>query len=280
MKRISIFVGAFVTLFVLVSGCARITDYQAMNAEVGFMEILPFILVGFLAQVIDGALGMAYGVSSNSFLLSLGLPPATASASVHTAEVFTTAISGLSHWKLRNIDTSLAKRLIIPGVLGGVSGAYILTNIDGDALKPYISIYLIIMGIVIIVKAFREQKKPVHTPKYVSLLGLLGGFMDAIGGGGWGPVVTSTLVARGYNPRVMIGTVNFSEFFVTFAQSITFLIMLNIQNSWHIILGLLIGGATAAPFAAILTRKIKPKILMVFVGLLIIFLSIRTLVLL
>jgi uncharacterized membrane protein YfcA len=237
------------------------------------------MLVGFLAQMIDGALGMAYGVSSNTFLLSLGLPPASASASVHMAEVFTTGISGLSHWKLKNIDTNLAKKLLIPGVLGGVAGAYILTSLDGDLLKPWISVYLLMMGAVILFKAFRGTKKNQGEIKHVSLLGLVGGFFDAIGGSGWGPVVTTTLVARGNNPRVTIGTVNFSEFFVTFAQSVTFILTLNFVDYWQVILGLLLGGVLAAPLAAYITRHLPLKVLMALVGVVIIGLSIRTLLL-
>ena len=243
------------------------------------LSILVFVLVGFVAQMIDGALGMAYGVSSNSFLLSLGIPPAAASASVHMAEVVTTAVSGFSHWKLGNVDWKLVKRLLIPGVLGGVAGAYILTSIDGDIVKPYVAAYLLFMGGLIIYKALTAQprKKPdeYHGPR-VSLLGVLGGFCDAIGGGGWGPVVTSTLVARGKFPRTTIGSVNFSEFFVTFAQSVVFVFTLNLTEYWQIILGLLIGGAIAAPLAARVTNKLPIKTLMIMVGVLIIILSIRT----
>jgi uncharacterized membrane protein YfcA len=238
-----------------------------------------FIIVGFVAQMIDGALGMAYGVSSNTFLLSLGIPPAAASASVHMAEVVTTGISGFSHWKLGNVNWSLVKRLLIPGVIGGVAGAYLLTTFDGNVIKPYISAYLLIMGIVIIVKAFSLKKKhnenEYHGPM-ISLLGLLGGFCDAIGGGGWGPVVTTTLVARGKHPRLTIGSVNFSEFFVTFAESVTFVLALSFFEYWHIILGLLIGGGIAAPIAAVAAKKLPMKALMIFVGVLIVFLSIRT----
>lgn len=246
------------------------------------MTFLLYVVVGFVAQMIDGALGMAYGVSSNTFLLSLGIPPAAASASVHMAEVVTTGISGTSHWKLGNVDWKLVKRLLIPGVIGAVVGAYLLTSIDGDFIKPYISGYLLIMGCVIVYKAFtlKIRKKPdeYHGPK-TSWLGLVGGFCDAIGGGGWGPVVTTTLVARGKNPRMTIGSVNFSEFFVTLAQSIMFVIALSFGEYWQIILGLLIGGAIAAPIAARLSQKLPMKTLMIFVGLLIIALSIRTIVL-
>lgn len=244
-------------------------------------SILLYVLVGFIAQIIDGSLGMAYGVSSNTFLLSIGLPPAAASASVHMAEVFTTGISGISHWKLGNIDWKLVKRLLVPGVIGGASGAYLLTSIDGDVIKPFISAYLLIMGVIILVKAFNYKPKPhngVHTAR-VSALGLVGGFFDAIGGGGWGPIVTTTLVARGKNARMTIGSVNFSEFFVTLAESITFVLTLSFLGYWQVILGLLLGGIIAAPLAAVLTKKMPAKVLMFIVGLLIVGLSIRTILL-
>lgn len=242
------------------------------------LGILLYILVGFIAQTIDGALGMAYGVSSNTFLLSLGLPPAAASASVHMAEVVTTGVSGLSHWRLGNIDWKLVRRLLLPGVIGGVAGAYLLTSIDGDMLKPYISAYLLIMGGFILYKAFNQSphvNDGTHTRR-VSLLGVIGGFCDAIGGGGWGPVVTTTLVARGKNPRLTIGSVNFSEFFVTFAQSVIFVLTLSFSQYWQIILGLLIGGAVAAPLAARVTKTLPVRGLMILVGTLIVILSIRT----
>ena len=244
------------------------------------LTFLLYVLVGFVAQLIDGALGMAYGVSSNTFLLSIGIPPAAASASVHMAEVATTGISGFSHWKLGNVDWKLVRRLLIPGVIGGVIGAYVLTSIDGNIIKPYIAVYLLIMGGVILYKSFtlnpKKKKDEYHGPR-VSWLGLAGGFCDAIGGGGWGPVVTSTLVARGKHPRMTIGSVNFSEFFVTLAESVTFVITLSFSQYWQVIVGLLIGGAIAAPIAAKLAQKIPVKGLMIFVGILIIVLSIRTL---
>jgi uncharacterized protein len=184
------------------------------------MSIWIFIVVGFLAQMIDGALGMAYGVSSNAFLLSIGIPPAAASASVHAAEVVTTAVSGISHWRFGNIDKKLLLRLMLPGVIGAAIGAYILSSLPGDMLRPYINAYLLVMGLVILRKAFITQPKPIHDiPRLVSPLGFIGGFFDAIGGGGWGPIVTTTLVARGNSPRTTIGSVNASEFFVTLSQS-------------------------------------------------------------
>ena len=241
------------------------------------INIFWYILVGFVAQLIDGCLGMAYGVSSNSFLLSIGVVPSVASASVHTAEVFTTAISGLSHWKFGNLDKAIIKKLLIPGVLGGVLGAYILTNLPGGILKPFIAIYLIIMGIRIITKAFSTRNIIAENlSKFkMAVLGLIGGLFDAIGGGGWGPIVTSTLVSSGNDPRKTIGSVNFTEFFVTFAEVVTFIAMIGLVN-WKIILGLAIGGVIAAPLGAFLTKRIPVKPLMILVGILIILTSIRT----
>jgi uncharacterized protein len=241
------------------------------------LNIFIFILVGFIAQLIDGALGMAYGVSSNSFLLGIGLPPAAASASVHMAEVVTTAISGISHWRLGNLDTGLIKKLLLPGAVGAVVGAYILTNLPGDVLKPFIALYLLIMGVTIVRKGLKNNHSEQKVVSHISTLGVAGGFFDAIGGGGWGPIVTSTLVARGNNPRLTIGSVNFSEFFITFAQSVVFVFSLQFDGYWKIILGLLIGGAVAAPLAALVTKKLSVRRLMLMVGSLIIVLSIRTL---
>ncbi|PKO17663.1 MAG: hypothetical protein CVU39_04055 [Chloroflexi bacterium HGW-Chloroflexi-10] len=236
------------------------------------------VLVGFFAQLIDGSLGMAYGVSSNSFLLGVGVPPAAASASVHTAEVFTTAISGISHWRLGNIDKRMVWGLLIPGVIGGALGAYILTNLDGNVVKPYIAIYLLIMGIRILFKAFNlpQFHEKEAKPALLIPLGLAGGTFDAIGGGGWGPIVTSTLISAGHTPRKTIGSVNFSEFFVTLTTAVTFLITIGITH-WKVVLGLILGGILAAPLGALLTKKVSPKVIMMIVGFLIILLQIRTL---
>ncbi|MCK4692896.1 MAG: sulfite exporter TauE/SafE family protein [Anaerolineales bacterium] len=240
-------------------------------------DALPYAIVGFAAQMIDGALGMAYGVTSTSLLLSSGISAAAASASVHTAEVFTTGVSGLSHWKLGNVDKALFKKLIIPGVLGGILGAYILSNVPGKIIKPFVAIYLCWMGMLIFYRALRNKpRSPSHTP--LTRLGLAGGFFDAIGGGGWGPIVTSTLVANGNNPRYTIGSVNMSEFFVTFAEAATFYATIGLVHV-HVIVGLILGGVLAAPLGALVCRKIPPRIMMFIVGLLIMALSIRTIVL-
>jgi len=246
------------------------------------LTIILFLIAGFIAQMIDGCIGMAYGVSSTSLLLSFGVPPASASASVHTAEVFTTLVSGISHYKLKNIDKKLFVSLVIPGVIGGVLGAYILTNIDTTIIKPIVYAYLIIMGIRIIYKAFgnpleKVAKKLEDIKLYI--LGILGGFLDAIGGGGWGPVVTTTLIADGNTPRYVIGSVNASEFFVTIAQTLTFATFIGVGEYWKIILGLALGGVIAAPFAAFLVRKISPKVMMILVGAVVAILNIRNLIL-
>ncbi|MBN2305870.1 MAG: sulfite exporter TauE/SafE family protein [Anaerolineae bacterium] len=242
-------------------------------------SLITFVIVGFLAQTIDGALGMAYGVSSTTFLLSTGVSPAAASASVHTAEVFTTLVSGLSHLKLGNVDRALFKRLVIPGVLGGVTGAYVLTSLPGDTLKPLVSVYLGLMGVRILWKALRHLPLRSALPAWLFPLGLAGGFFDAIGGGGWGPIVTTTLVAEGNEPRTTIGSVNMAEFFVTLAESITFVLTIKLTSYRTVILGLLIGGVLAAPVAAVVCRLLPARRLMVIVGLVIIGLSVRTILL-
>ena len=224
--------------------------------------------VGLLAQAVDGALGMAYGVTSTAFLLSTGVPPAAASASVHMAEVFTTGLSGLSHWRLGNVNRALFKRLLIPGVLGAVLGAYILTSFDGKAIKPWISGYLLLMGLYILTKAFRPIVVTVEPPTYLAPLALTGGFVDAVGGGGWGPVVTTSLIGSGQEPRRVIGSVNAAEFFIALAGGIS-LTMMSGLTVWTTIAGLVSGGLFAAPVAAMLAKHAPAKLLLVSVGLLI-----------
>lgn len=238
-------------------------------------EFLTYILVGIGAQLIDGALGMAYGVSASTFLMSVGVTPAAASAAVHVSEVFTTGASGLSHLTFRNVNRRLFKAMVIPGVLGAVTGAYLLTSIDGDVVKPFVAVYLLIMGVIIIRKAMYKviEKKKVQR---VGVLALFGGFLDSIGGGGWGPVVTSTLLSKGRNPKYTIGTVNATEFFVAFSSAGVFTWFMGLQNV-AVIAGLVIGGLVAAPVGALVVGKLKPKTMMLIVGGLIIFLSLRTL---
>jgi len=249
------------------------TLYGKFTDSFGWTTILIFIAVGFAAQMIDGSLGMAYGISCSSFLMATGVTPVLASASVHVAEVFTTASSGFFHWKLGNFDKKLFRKLAIPGVLGAVLGAFVLSNFDGKIIQPYISAYLIIMGIVLIQKAFR----PVRLWKFkrIPILGFFGGFMDSSGGGGWGPIVSTTLMAGGNHPTKTIGTVNVTEFFVAFAAGGVFTIFVGIE-SIDIVIGLILGGLLAAPFGALLANKINKRYAMVVVGALIIFLSGRT----
>ncbi len=227
------------------------------------------LLVGLLAQIVDGALGMAYGLTSTSFLLATGASPALASASVHTAEVFTTGISGISHAKFGNVDKKLFLRLLIPGIVGGFLGALLVTQVDGSTLKPFITVYLLLMGIYVLTKAF---KKHIQTrkgePKHVAKLALLGGFVDTSGGGGWGPVVTTTLVGTGHDPRITIGSVNFAEFFLTLTSAASLFILVD-ETIWHVVAGLIIGGLFAAPFAAYACKKFSTKTLLILVGLLI-----------
>lgn len=239
-------------------------------------ELLIFILVGFAAQVVDGALGMAYGVTATSVLMSVGVSPAAASASVHVAEVFTTFASGVSHQLFGNIRRRIFRPLVIPGVLGAVLGAYILSSLPGEKLKPFIAVYLLLMGMRILWKARKELQEQQMKKHRLSLLGFVGGFLDAVGGGGWGPVVTSTLLAKGHDPRITIGSVNLAEFFVAFAASFTFILTIGLGH-WQIIVGLLIGGVLGAPLAAYVCKIIPAKKLMVIVGVLIILLSVRTL---
>ena len=240
-------------------------------------EFLIFCVVGFIAQIIDGALGMAYGVTASSFLMSIGVPPATASASVHLAEVFTTGVSGLSHLRLGNVKRSIFIRLVIPGIIGAVLGAYLLTSIDATIIKPIIAIYLLIIGAVIVKKSLGIIK-PESEIRNISPLGFVGGFVDSVGGGGWGAVVTSTLLGKGHHPRYTIGSVNMAEFFIALSSAGIFTIIMGISN-WNVILGLIGGGVVAAPLAAYVCKYVKPKILMMVVGAFIILLSLRTLVL-
>lgn len=239
-------------------------------------EILPYIAIGFAAQMVDGAIGMAYGITSTTALLSIGVPPAVASACIHAAETFTTAASGLSHWKLGNFDRRLIIRLAIPGMIGGILGAYILSQVNGDVIRPFISAYLLALGIFILCKAYNGCVSRDANLNHVAPLGLFGGFVDAIGGGGWGPIVASTLLGRGAAPRTTIGSVNIAEFFVTLVISGTLIFTVGL-SLWKIIAGLVIGGIIAAPFAALATRQIPARGLLTLVGCVICLVSARSL---
>ncbi|WP_147693743.1 sulfite exporter TauE/SafE family protein [Vogesella mureinivorans] len=247
------------------------TARQALLAASGWTSdplFWTFIAIGFMAQIIDGALGMAYGVTANTALMSAGVPPAAASAGIHLAEIFTTGASGLSHLKFGNIDRQLFKRLVVPGVLGGIAGAAVLAFVDVSIIKPVVSAYLLLMGIYILLKA-RQQLADRGQPKRIAPLAFLGGALDSIGGGGWGPVVTTSLIGRGGAPRTVIGSVNAAEFFLSVAGAASFAVFIGVFEQLELIAGLVIGGMVAAPLAAWTTRYLPARALMTVVGLLI-----------
>ncbi|HEY4555804.1 MAG TPA: sulfite exporter TauE/SafE family protein [Lysobacter sp.] len=238
-------------------------------------EFFMYVAIGFAAQLVDGALGMAYGVTASSLLLGMGVPPAVTSATVHAAECFTTGTSAASHHAFGNIDRHLFRRLLLPGVAGAAVGAYLLASVDGDAIRPWIALYLVLVGCVILLKAFRDFP-PRRVTTHLAPLGFFGALIDAIGGGGWGPVVSSNLLARGNEFRVTVGSVNAVEFFVTLTASIVFLLTLGLSH-WSIIAGLAVGGIAAAPLGAWLVRRVRPRPMLIVVGLVVIGLSARTL---
>ncbi|KQX09015.1 sulfite exporter TauE/SafE family protein [Flavobacterium sp. Root420] len=252
-------------------------EFSWNNFVSGFnQEFLVFFFIGVFAQLVDGTLGMGYGATSTSFLLAYGVPPVISSTGVHVAEMFTTGASAISHHRFGNINKKLVKHLLIPGVLGSITGAYLLSDvINGDVIKPFIAVYMIVLAIIIIRKALKKSIIKKKTKK-LGVLASFGGFMDAVGGGGWGPIVTSTLLGRGRNPRYTIGSVNAAEFAVSFASGITFMLFGGIHG-WQVIIGLIIGGVIAAPLGAYLVNKIKRKPMMIAVGILIILLSLKTL---
>lgn len=261
--------GILFGLLALAAGIAFLTQdadtiMKGLSSDLFWMAAA----VGLGAQIIDGALGMAYGITATTFLLGVGVPPAAASASVHLAEVFTTGFSGFSHWRMGNINKPLFLRLVIPGMIGGVVGAYVVTQFDGNTLKPWISAYLLLMGIYILSKAFRAIKVRHEAPKHIAPLALTGGFVDSVGGGGWGPVVTTSLVGTGQDPRTTIGSVNAAEFFLSIAGASAFAVLGGFGH-WPVIAGLVVGGLFAAPFAAWLCRHLPTKSLLIVVGLLI-----------
>lgn len=269
--------------------------YTFGNEKVSMLDqFLFFVFVGFGAQLVDGALGMAYGVISTSVLIGFGIPPAVASASVHTSEIVTTGASGLSHAMFKNIDYALFRRLVIPGIIGSILGAFALSYVPEHIAKPFIAIYLVVMGVFILYRAFEDgkmldaikifvvkkigrRKLPSKQAKGLIPLGFAGGFFDATGGGGWGPIVSSTLLAQGTTPSYTIGSVNLTEFLITISVSTTFFFTIGITH-WQIILGLIVGGVIASPFAAYVVRHIQPKIIMLVAGIVVILLAIRTII--
>jgi len=228
--------------------------------------LLPFIAVGFAAQLVDGALGMAFGVISNTLLVAvLGVPPAQASQRVHFVECFTTAMSGISHLIHRNVDPKLFLRLVVPGMIGGFTGAYLLSSLDASVVKPFVLIYLSVIGIYLLIRGIMYPPK-IKEVRLIAPLGLIGGFLDAAGGGGWGPVVTSNLLIQGGDPRKVVGTVNSAEFFLTITVSATFIWHIGATQLVGATLGLLIGGLLAAPLGAWAAKHFPAKQMLILVG--------------
>lgn len=232
-----------------------------------------FFAIGFIAQLVDGALGLAYGVLSNAALLAIGLPPAHASALVHTAEIFTTSASAISHIYHRNVDWRMVARLGVPGVPGAILGAWILSNIDVTAARRYVYCYLLILGLYILWRSMRIARLPRQLAGWTSLLGFGAGFLDASGGGGWGPLTTTTLVGSGHSPRYSIGSVNTAEFFVTVSAATTFFVEIGVVPLEHLI-PLVLGGVLTAPFGGWVVKHVPTRGLMTAVGMLIVVLSI------
>jgi siroheme synthase-like protein len=248
--------------------------YQTLDKTFPIM-----VLAGFLAQLVDGALGMGYGVTSATILLSSGINPAAISGSIHTAEMFASGASGYSHYKFGNVNKKLFKALLIPGVLGAIGGAIMLVflgNKYGGFIRPVIAAYTLVLGIKFIINAFRERKPQKKFKRYRLLAGV-GGFFDSFGGGGWGPIVTSTLINNGRSHKYVVGSVSITEFFVTLASAFTFFTLIGVSH-WQTIVALIIGGLIAAPIAAKLAGKLPKKTAFLLLGILVIFWSIKILI--
>ncbi|MBL7879702.1 MAG: sulfite exporter TauE/SafE family protein [Chryseobacterium gambrini] len=234
------------------------------------------MLVGVLAEIVAGSMGMGYGVICTTTLLFLGIPPHAVSASIHSAESFTTAAGSISHIRLKNVSKSLVKRLAIPAVFGAVIGAVSLTYLGeyySKITKTIISFYTLYLGIQILSNAFKnKQDKKLKRKTNLTRLGVIGGFIDSFAGGGWGPLVTGTLIKNSFTPRFAVGSSTVAKFILTLTAAITFIFTLGIQH-WNIILGLLIGGIFTAPFSAMLTAKLPVKSMFVIIGILVIVMS-------
>lgn len=278
---------SIIAFFILIFGniLSLFISYDEVSAGVQWLfgeidELFYWmILVGFVAQLIDGLLGMGYGLSSTAALLSIGIPLPAISGSIHTAEMFSSGASGLSHYKFGNVNKKLLKFLIFPGVIGAVSGAGLLVFLSdkySDEIKILLATYTLLLGIRILYKAFNKKQRKAEKPKNVGWLAFGGGFLDSFCGGGWGPLVTSTLISKGKTPRFVIGTVSLAEFFITFSSALTFFVALGLSH-WQVILGLVIGGVLAAPLAAKLAGKLPVKTMFICVGLLVIIWSVKIL---
>lgn len=236
-------------------------------------KLIIFSMIGFLAQLVDGSLGMGFGATSSSLLLMFGIAPAAASASIHMAEIATTAASGASHLWFKNVDKRILWRLTIPGAISAFIGAAFLSSLPGDKLKPFISVFLIVLGLYILIRflffnhSSKSQGSPISS-KFLTPLGMVGGFFDAVGGGGWGPITAPVLIAQnGISPKKVIGTVDTSEFAIAVSATLGFILFLGVdQYQWQWVIAFMIGGVIAAPIAAWLVRIVPSYLLGVLVG--------------
>ena len=276
---IAISVVALVVLFTyLFLSAKQLTELQAVLQKDNNLFYW-MLLVGFTAEIVAGSMGMGYGVICTTILLILNVPPTIISASIHSAESFTSAAGSISHWQLGNINKKLAKALAIPAIIGAVAGALLLSYVGeryATITKPFIALYTMYLGIRILQNAFTKRdsnskKKNVN----ITALGLIGGFIDSVGGGGWGPLVTGTFIKNGHTPRYVIGSSTFAKCILTVASAITFIFTIGIHH-WNIVAGLLIGGIVTAPFSAMLTSKLPTKKMFIAVGIVVIFCSLIT----
>ncbi|TWF34881.1 putative membrane protein YfcA [Chitinophaga polysaccharea] len=269
-------------LLLLVTGLG-IAWWQSPDFRVYVEDIPPtfyyFLVAGFIFAMIDGAIGMSYGITSTTFSLSMGIPPASASTAVHISEILSCGIAGWMHLRMGNVNKKLFKLLILPGIAGAVIGAYLLSSLEHYAqyTKPLVSLYTLILGIVILKRAIQAQRKKVVTNKIkrIGFLGFGGGFIDAIGGGGWGSIVLSSLIAGGRHPRFSLGTVKATRFFIAMLSSLTFVTVLS-HVHWDAVLGLVLGSAIASPIAARVSNKISAKTIMVAVAVIVILVSMKS----
>lgn len=272
----SMLIGHFIFSYIPFAAAGTAISHLYSQLQPNFFLI---VLAGFLAQLIDGSLGMGYGISSTTVLLSAGLNPAAISGSIHTAEMFASGASGYSHYRFGNVNKKLFRAIVIPGVIGSVAGAILLVRFGethAGYIRPIMAAYTLVLGVKFIINAFR-QKVPAKKFKHYSILAGAGGFLDSFGGGGWGPIVTSTLINRGRNPKYVIGTVSLTEFFVTLASAFSFFVMIGVSH-WQVIIALILGSLLAAPLAAKLAGKMPKKTAYLLLGILVIIWSIRILI--
>jgi uncharacterized membrane protein YfcA len=278
---IAISIVALMALFTyLFLSAEQLTSLQAMLHKDNYLFYW-MLLAGFCAEMVAGSMGMGYGVMCTTVLLILNVPPPVISASIHSAESFTSAAGSISHWQLGNVNKKLVKALAIPAVIGAVIGAIALTYVGehyAKMTKPFIALYTMYLGFRILQNAFKKKNGSLkRTKTNIPALGLTGGFIDSFGGGGWGPLVTGTFIKNGHTPRYVIGSSTVAKFILTVASAITFFFTVGIQH-WNIVAGLLIGGIVTAPFSAMLTSRLPVRKMFIVVGVVVITMSLITLI--